>query len=1384
MMRKSVLAVAVGAMLVSQGVHAQFSQQGSKLTGTGATGNAWQGNAVALSSDGNTAIVGGYLDNAGAGAAWIFGRSNGVWSQQGVKLVGTSATGPGSSSQGWAVAISGDGNTALVGGPADNTGRGAVWAFTRSGNAWAQQGTKFAGSGAVGAANQGWAVALSSDGNTALVGGPADNSGAGAVWVFTRTGGTWKQQGSKLVGTGAIGGLLAVSGGSGAYGSAAQGSSVALSSDGSTAVVGGMQDNSGYGAVWVFTQSSGKWTQQGYKLVGSSPNTFFTVTGNASVTATFAQQPVPCYSLATAISPHSKGTITVNTPQSCKGGYTPGTQISLEVVPQNSNWAIVGWSGSGGTFSALSSYSTTFTIAANATVTANLSAAGSDCETLAVAVEPAGAGLAAINTAANCETSASVEGFTQGTSLFVAAQPGPGFVFTGWTSLGGAFANASAPTTRFTIAASTTAIANFAPTPTGCYSLSAAAGPSGAGAVTTNTPQNCSGGYTPGTPVSLTANPAAGWTFSSWSGSGGSLLNPGGLAPSSANQGLSIAVSGDGNTLIFGGDVAGPSTGTVWVFSRSGTTWTQQGNPIVTSGIGGLSQQSWAVGLSTDGNTAVVAEPGDNTGMGAAWVFTRSGGVWTQQGNKVVGTGATGNAEQGYAAAISGDAGTIVIGGPTDSGGAGAAWAFTSAGTAPACTFALSPAFQGFSVPGGRGGFSVGLVTGGGCPWVAVSNNAWITVTGSQTGTDNGQVTFGVSGNTGVSRAGTISIAGQTFTVYQAGSNCSYSIDPTAGTFPGSGGGGSFTMTSSADCPWTATGNASWIHLANGGTGIGTGPVNFTLDANAGGPRAGTIAIEGLTFTVNQAPPLPVAAFTVNPASAVAGEVLSFAATSTGAPTSWSWNFGDGSGAATQNPAHVYSAAGTYAVVLTVGNQTGQGSTTQQIVVASGLARWVPVVSHGSGANGAEWRSDLSVLNPGAVAATVQGLFHTSGGEVPGTVVIPAGNEFVFQDVVGVLGSTGSGALEILSDQPVVVTSRTYDQQQAGTVGQDYASYAVADGLSAGQTAWLPQLTENAAYRSNISLTNTGGAPADVTVALLDGSGNPLGSYDVTLSPGDWAQQNRLFFGFAGQTALDVGYAVVSVNSGAGIVASAAVIDNVTNDPTTVPMTRASDVPGAGSVWVPSVSHAQGANGTAWRSDVGLLNPGATAANVQELLYTPGGVVTGTAVVPAGSQFVATDIVGQLGFNGSGALEIVSDQPLVVTSRTYDQLASGTVGQGYASYPTAAGIGAGQSAWLPQLAEDAEYRTNIALTNTGSATAAVTVTLYDGGGNALGSYGVTLTPGQWSQQNQPFVSKAGQSDLTAGYATVTVTSGSGVIASASVIDNVTNDPTTVAMAVQ
>ncbi len=298
---------------------AQFLQQGAKLVGSGYSTSPSEGYSVAVSADGNTLVVGGPPRDVHAsdpGQVWVFIRSGGAWSQQAGPLVGSGFVYDGINGirQGYSVALSGDGNTLAIGGPGDNSTNGAVWIFTRSGGNWVQQGVKLTGTiagsqlgwsvalssdgntliagapfGSVASGGgafvytrsngtwtaqarlvgtnyiagpaQGWSVGLSADGNTAIVGGPGDDPhacqsgcGIGAAWVFTRTGNTWTQQGSKLVGTGYVG-------------DSRQGTSVALSGDGNAAIVGGPVDNSSTGAVWVYTQSGGTWTQQGAKVV-------------------------------------------------------------------------------------------------------------------------------------------------------------------------------------------------------------------------------------------------------------------------------------------------------------------------------------------------------------------------------------------------------------------------------------------------------------------------------------------------------------------------------------------------------------------------------------------------------------------------------------------------------------------------------------------------------------------------------------------------------------------------------------------------------------------------------------------------------------------------------------------------------------------------------------------------------------------------------------------------------------------------------------------------------------------------------------------------------------------------------------------------------------
>lgn len=220
-------------------------QQGEKLTAGGEAGEGLFGASVALSADGDTALVGAPSDDGGVGAAWVFTRTGSTWSQQGGKLTGAGERGR--AAFGTAVALSGDGDTAVIGGPSDGGDAGAAWVFTRSGATWTQLGEKLTGGGESGGGAFGRSVALSSDGSTAVIGGPFDAGHAGAAWVFTRAGATWSPQGEKLTGHTGVD-------------KAFFGYSVALSADGDRALVGG-HDYNDVGAVWAFARSGATWKQ-------------------------------------------------------------------------------------------------------------------------------------------------------------------------------------------------------------------------------------------------------------------------------------------------------------------------------------------------------------------------------------------------------------------------------------------------------------------------------------------------------------------------------------------------------------------------------------------------------------------------------------------------------------------------------------------------------------------------------------------------------------------------------------------------------------------------------------------------------------------------------------------------------------------------------------------------------------------------------------------------------------------------------------------------------------------------------------------------------------------------------------------------------------------
>ncbi len=168
------------------------------------------------------------------------------------------------------------------------------------------------------------------------------------------------------------------------------------------------------------------------------------------------------------------------------------------------------------------------------------------------------------------------------------------------------------------------------------------------------------------------------------------------------------------------------------------------------------------------------------------------------------------------------------------------------------CTYEINPKSAPYSSAGGAG--NVGVATGSACLWTAVSNAPWITITAGASGTGSGVVDYTVAANPDLNgRTGTMTVAGNTFTVMQDGAPCAYSITPTSQDFTAAGGASSVAVTAPSPCPWAAVSNVSWVTITSGSSGTGPGTVEYTVAANSGPTRVGTILIADQTFTVNQA---------------------------------------------------------------------------------------------------------------------------------------------------------------------------------------------------------------------------------------------------------------------------------------------------------------------------------------------------------------------------------------------------------------------------------------------------------------------------------------------------------------------------------------------------
>jgi hypothetical protein len=209
------------------------------------------------------------------------------------------------------------------------------------------------------------------------------------------------------------------------------------------------------------------------------------------------------------------------------------------------------------------------------------------------------------------------------------------------------------------------------------------------------------------------------------------------------------------------------------------------------------------------------------------------------------------------------------------------------------CSYAIDPANQAFGGDGGGG--SIAITSPANCPWTAEGAPGWISLTSGDNGNGNGTLTYFIAANdTASSRSGNLVIAGQTFTVFEDGASCSYSVSPASQSFGAFGGTGSVAVTALTGCGWMAMSNDSWISLSSGDAS-GDGTVSVSASANDSGlPRMGSLTIAGQTLMVTQ-DGVPCT-YSISPSGATFGADGGGAFVSVTAPRDCQWMAMSGSG--------------------------------------------------------------------------------------------------------------------------------------------------------------------------------------------------------------------------------------------------------------------------------------------------------------------------------------------------------------------------------------------------------------------------------------------------------------------------------------------------------
>jgi PKD repeat protein len=318
------------------------------------------------------------------------------------------------------------------------------------------------------------------------------------------------------------------------------------------------------------------------------------------------------------------------------------------------------------------------------------------------------------------------------------------------------------------------------------------------------------------------------------------------------------------------------------------------------------------------------------------------------------------------------------------------------------------------------------------------------------------------------------------------------------------------------------------------------GTYTVTLIATNGLGSSAMYTQNGAIVVSTASAGVPVASFTRTPSSGTAPLSVTFTDTSTNSPTSWAWNFGDGTTSTLQNPVHSYAAAGTYAVTHSASNASGTSSILTQAASVTVTTASVGEVLAFSGTTFVQ----AAGATPAHVPRGDNFTINLSGG-TPNTgatwsLTAPAGSTQAISSVPLSLNGSGAASFPNLYFDTVGTYVLTITFASTGHI-RTFATNVTA-GTS--ETVALSHNNPVTTTGPGVNLTITGGVPNSTysfllitkpagSTAAVSGSGFPLdssgNSYDwVGLKgdiPGDYVYQ----FTFAGTNHVRVAPTIVTI---------------------------------------------------------------------------------------------------------------------------------------------------------------------------------------------------------------------------------------------------------------